>query len=210
MLEVIPGILEQSWEEIERKIVQVSPLVKTIHIDIVDGKFADNVTFLDPKPFKKYTGEFFFELHMMVEEPVEYLDDWAASGFRRFLGHIEKMKSQVDFVAQGQRLGEVGLAIDGVTDVRQLQVPLQDLDALLIMTIKAGFSGQEFMVESLAKVRTIREQSTTLPIEVDGGINPQTLRQALHCGVNRFVSTSFLFASGNMQAAFNQLEQSDV
>ena len=60
MFEVIPGILEKQWSEIERKIEIVKPFAKSIHIDIIDGKFAPNITFLDPTPFAKYTKDIFF------------------------------------------------------------------------------------------------------------------------------------------------------
>src|SRR4030043_2163899 len=95
---------------------------KNIHIDIIDGKFAPNTTFLNPGPFSKYTKDADFELHMMVEEPINYLKPWAQVGFKRFIGHIEKMSDQTDFVAQGQLLGEVGLAIDGPTSPDILEV----------------------------------------------------------------------------------------
>lgn len=205
MVEIIPGILEKEWGEIEKKLEFVKPFAKTVHIDILDGKFAPNTTFLDPKPFAKYSQDIFFELHMMVEEPLQYLKPFADVGFKRFLGHIEKMSDQEEFVAQGQLLGEVGLAIDGPTSLEQVKVPFDDLDSLLIMTIKAGFSGQSFMQENLEKVRKIREQSSTIPIEVDGGINDQTILNAKQSGANRFVSTSFLFKNENPQRQLNTL-----
>ena len=82
MFEVIPGILEKDWSEIERKIEIVKPFISTIHIDIIDGKFAPNTTFIDPLPFKKFTlplsGQaLFFELHMMVDNPIAYLKPFA-------------------------------------------------------------------------------------------------------------------------------------
>src|SRR5947209_3533755 len=112
MFEIIPGILEQEWSEIERKIELVRPFARTIHIDLLDGEFAPNKTFADPTPFAKYTKDIAFELHMMVDEPIKHLERWAEVGFRRFIGHIEKMSDQAEFVAQGQLLGEVGLAVD--------------------------------------------------------------------------------------------------
>ena len=72
MHEVLPGINDQEWDEIERKIELVKPFAKVIHIDLLDGKFAERTTFLDPKPFSKYSQDIFFELHMMVEEPEGY------------------------------------------------------------------------------------------------------------------------------------------
>ena len=117
MNEVIPGILEKEWSAIERKLELLKSFAKTVHIDIIDGKFADNTTFLDPGPFKKYEKDFLLEVHMMVDNPLQYLKPWAEAGFQRFLGHIEKMPDPVEFVAQGQLLGAVGLAIDGPTSL---------------------------------------------------------------------------------------------
>lgn len=215
-MEVIPGILEKEWSEIERKIKLVKPFAKTIHIDILDGKFAPNTTFLDPTPFRKYTGELFFELHMMVEEPTQYLKPFAQAGFKRFLGHVEKMSDQTEFVAQGQLLGEVGLAIDGPTPLSLITVPFEDLDCILIMTIKAGFSGQSFMQEHLEKVKTLRQapfnkvqgrQGKQIPIEVDGGVNDQTIKPAKQAGTTRFISTSFLFSSNNINSCYQMLTE---
>ncbi len=193
MFEIIPGILEKDFAEIEKKIELVKDFAKTIHIDIIDGKFAPNTTFLDPKPFTKYTNDFLFEVHLMVDEPINYLDSFAAAGFKRFLGQVEKMSSQEDFVAKGELLGEVGLALDVNTPLESLKADYQDLDCVLIMSVKAGFSSQEFMPEILEKVKMIREKSQ-LPVEVDGGINDTTIIRALNYGANRFVTTSFLFS----------------
>lgn len=198
MYEIIPGILEKEWAEIERKINLVKPFAKAVHIDIIDGKFAPNFTFLDPAPFAQYSKEIFFEVHLMVDEPIEYLKPFANAGFRRFLGHIEKMSDQEEFVAQGQLLGEVGLAVDGATSLDSIKVPYSDLDAIVVMTIKAGASGQIFNPEYLEKVKTLRRaQGQSLPIEIDGGINDQTILQAKNGGPNRFVANSFIFQNEN-------------
>lgn len=101
MIEIIPspGTEINDWSEMEKRIEIVKPFAKTIHIDVIDGKFADNTTFADPEPFKKYTSELFFEVHLMVENPSQYVEKWAAAGFRRFLGQVEKMPDQIAFVA---------------------------------------------------------------------------------------------------------------
>lgn len=203
MNQIIPGILEKDFTQIEGKIELVKSFVKTIHIDVIDGKFAPNTTFLDPKPFAKYSKDIFFEVHLMVEEPVNYLESFAASGFKRFLGHIEKMSSMEDFVAKGQLLGEVGLAIDVNTPFENLKVNLEDLNCVLVMSVKAGFSSQKFMPEVLEKVKKIREKSQ-VPVEIDGGINDITIAKALNYNANRFVTTSFLFA-GNPVEQYRKL-----
>lgn len=205
--EVIPGILEKEWSEIERKILLVKDFAKTIHIDIIDGKFAPNTTFMDPTPFAKYSSDIFFELHLMVEEPINFLKPFADVGFKRFLGHIEKMSDPFDFVAQGQLLGEVGLFIDGPTSVEALTVAVDDVDVIGIFTAaKAGASGQPFEPSVLKKVRAIRAKSPTIPIEVDGGTNDETTLQSCQAGATRFVATSFLYKSDNPYAQFQTLQ----
>lgn len=209
MNEVIPGILEKKWSEIERKLELVRPFTKTVHVDIIDGKFVDNTTFLDPEPFRKYADDFLLELHMMVEDPLSYLKPWAEAGFKRFIGHIEKMPDPVEFVAQGQLLGAVGLALDEPTTIDVLKdINLNDLDSILIMSIKAGMSGQEFKPELLEKVNEIRNKYKFLTIEVDGGINEETIIKAKDVGANRFVSTSYLFTSENPIETFKKLSSS--
>ena len=133
-MEIIPGILEKDWDGIAEKLSLVRPFAKTVHIDLIDGRFVDNLTHLDPEAFAPLADDFFLELHMMVEEPIEYVARWAKAGFRRFLGHIEQMSDQAAFVAEAERFGEVGLALDGPTPVSRIEVPLVDLDALLIYT----------------------------------------------------------------------------
>ena len=206
MQEIIPGILEKDWEAIEKKIEIVLPFAKTIHVDILDGTFAPNTTFLDPTPFAKYAKDVKLELHMMVDDPIKYIKPFADAGFQRFIGHIEKMPDQVAFVAEAQLYGEVGLALDKNSQVSDLKVSLDDLDSLLVMTIKAGFSGQMFEEALLEKVKQLSTQ-TTIPIEVDGGINDETILIAKAYGASRFVSTSFLFGFDNPTQQFNELKR---
>lgn len=204
MNNIIPAIFEQDFLQIEKKLKMVKPFAKTIHIDLLDGKFAQNTSFSDPKAFAKYKGDFFFELHMMVEEPESHLESWANAGFKRFIGHIEKMSDQVSFVSRAQNLGEVGLALDAHTSKTEITVPLQDLDTVLVMTVKAGFSGQQFMPNCLEKVRFFSE-SGIVPVEVDGGISLQTLPLAVQAGAERAAVTSALFWHGEVEENFTKL-----
>lgn len=204
-MEIIPGILEQSWEEIEKKLAVIKPFSRTVHIDLLDGKFAPNTTWLDPEPFARYSKDFFFELHMMVEEPIDYLDPWAEVGIQRFIGQVEKMSDQEAFVRE-VRSGkcEVGLAVDAKTRPEAITVDYGDLDFLFAMTVKAGFSHQSFLPEALEKVRYFRGK-TDLPIEVDGGINDKTIFEAKNAGATRFISTGFLFKSEDPALAYKRL-----
>jgi ribulose-phosphate 3-epimerase len=195
--EVIPGILEQEWENIEKKIEAARPFAKSIHIDLLDGVFAPNKTWIDPEPFKKFTQDFTFELHMMVDNPVHIIDSWADAGFTRFIGQVEKMPDIAGFVAHVEQFGEVGLAVDSDTSVETISPFLEDLDFAFVMTVKAGFSNQSFLPEMIEKVKQIRAQDSLLPIEVDGGISDENIVMAKEAGATRFVSTGFLFNKGD-------------
>lgn len=224
MYEIIPspGTENKTFAEIEKKIDLVKPFVKTIHIDVCDGKFANNKTFADTDAFREYAKKMaamersgwiaedkgiLFEVHLMVEEPISYIKRWADAGFTRFIGHIEKMTSQEEFVAEAQLYGDVALAIDKQTPVEAVTVPAADLDGLLVMTIQAGFSGQKFEESLLEKVKRVREYNPDLPIEVDGGINDETIEVAVEAGANRFVATSFLFSLETPEKQYKLLEQ---
>lgn len=210
MFEVIPspGTQDNEWSAIEKKFKQVKPFAKTIHVDIVDGKFAPNKTFSDPAPFAAYTNDFLFEVHLMVEEPINHLKRWADVGFRRFIGQIEKMSSQEEFVAQAEFFGEVGLGVDGPTPLEQVIVPYEDLDLMLFYTAdRAGFSGKSFEPDRLDKVKQLRKKAEYLPIEIDGGVNDKTIQVAYVAGATRFVTTGFLFSSkSDPQTQYDLLE----
>jgi len=204
-MHIIPGILEQEWDQIETKLEQIKAFTNVAHIDIIDGKFVNNKTFLDPKPFKKYSGLLFLELHMMVIDPVELVEQWAAAGFRRFLGHVEHMSSQKEFVEEAKKYGEAGLSLDGPTHIAQIKIPFEQLDSILVYTSnRVGFSGPPLMDDRLDKVRHLRKL-TNIQIEVDGGINDRTLLRAKEAGVTRFVSTSFIWQSQNPSEQYKKL-----
>lgn len=202
---IIPGILEKDWESIEKKIETAKLFADTIHIDLIDGVFAPNKTWMDPKPFEKYKNKVKFELHMMVNDPLSFLNPFAEVGFDRFIGHIERMKDLPKFIARGQLLGEVGIGIDSTTSIDALKISLEDLDFICVMTVKAGFSNQSFMPEMLGKVKQIKAKDQFIPIEIDGGVSDANIIKAKELGVNRFVSTGFLFGKGNPQENYNTL-----
>src|SRR5581483_7937431 len=111
--------------------------------------------------------------HFMVENPIESIEQWAAAGFKRFIGQIEHMENQQAFVEKAKQYGEAGVAIDGPTSIEDLDLETSP-DCILVMTIRAGFSGQEFQEQQLEKIRFVRK-NFDCPIEVDGGINSETL-----------------------------------
>jgi len=205
-MEIIPGILEKEWESIEEKLNIVKTFAPSVHIDIIDGKFVNNLTFLDPEPFKKYSQELFLELHMMVEDPARLVEPFAKAGFKRFLGHIEHMPSQKEFVEEAARYGEVGLALDGPTHISAVKVPFDQLNSILVYTShQVGFAGPPLMQERLDKIKHLRKL-TELPIEADGGVNDKSIVSAKEAGATRFVSTSYITGSENPSERFKSLQ----
>lgn len=201
-----PGTFIKNEQEWVDKIEIVRPFAKTIHVDIVDGIFAPNTTIAEPEWFEQFSKDFILEVHLMTDEPVNHLKKWADSGFRRFIGQIEKMSDQTEFVAQAQLLGEAVLALDKQSAVEDIRVPIDDLDGLLVMSIQAGLSGQKFEEHLMEKVKQLRKK-TTLPIEVDGGMNDQTIAIAADAGVTRFVVTSFLYNFDHPEKQFDLLKK---
>lgn len=205
-IEVIPGILEKEWGEIEKKINLVLPFAESIHVDVLDGKFAPNITWLDPAPFAKYTKEVHFEAHLMVENPAAYIESFAQAGFQRFIGHIEKMTDVPGFIAKAQEWGEVGLAVDSPTHGELLYPYLEDIDVAFVMTVKAGFSRQTFNPEMLEKVGELRKKDALLSIEIDGGVSDANISVSRDAGATRFVSTGFIF-DGNPEEQYMKLKE---
>ncbi|OGH05156.1 MAG: hypothetical protein A2W22_05800 [Candidatus Levybacteria bacterium RBG_16_35_11] len=207
MQKVIPAILEKDWPKIEERLNLLKGISKIVHIDFINDS---PLTFPDPVPFSKYRNDFIFEAHFIGNDPIQYLDPFYNAGFKRFIGQIEKMPDQAEFVAKGELLGMVGLSIDGPTELKGLKVELSNLDLLLIMTVKAGASGQLFEDSYLQKVKEIRKMllenpgASSLIIEIDGGINEETIIKAKESGADLFVSNSYIF-NGNPKENLEKL-----
>lgn len=207
-LEVIPspGTEDKDWNAIEKKLELLKGIARTVHIDILDGKFANNTTLLDPAPYKKFEKDFVLEVHLMVEDPMQYVKPFADAGFQRFIGHVEKMPDVSAFIAEAQLYGEVGLGFDVGTGLEKLDhINMDDIDCVTVMTVKAGFSGQQFMENQLEKIKKLHEKSM-VPIEIDGGIKDTNILFAKHAGAVRFVATSAIWAAEDPVLAFKKLQ----
>lgn len=205
-LEIIPGPGTLTrWEDLAQRIEVVLPFAESIHVDIVDGKFAPNTTWMDPAPYAKYTKQAIFEVHLMVENPIAYVKRFADVGFQRFIGHVEKIEDMAAFIAQCQLYGEVGLAYDGPTPFEKLPVGINDIDVVNFYTADhAGQSNATMDPKKLEKVQLLRSQDPFIPIEIDGGVNDTNIVMAKRAGVTRFVTTGFLY-NGNPEEQYKKL-----
>ncbi len=193
MIEVIPGILEKNFDTIREKIELIKDYVQWVQIDILDNTLIKNDTYNNFAAFRVFANQIKLEAHLMVKHPAKYIQPLKTNGFDRLIAHVEA-ESIRDFIGQGRlEAVEIGVALDGPSKLELVEPYLGEVDCVLLMMYKAGFSGQTFDSSNLAKVRKIHEEYQDLPIEVDGGIDKNTAPLVIENGATRLVSTSYLF-----------------
>jgi ribulose-phosphate 3-epimerase len=212
MLEVIPGILEQSIDELNKKVDLVARVQEHtwIQIDIADGTLVPAVSVFDMAAITKIIADhptISFEAHLMVASPEKYLKPLVDAGCKRIIAHVESIDPRLFIEDAKYESVEIGLAIDGSTELEQIEPFMEDLDCVLIMTIEAGASGQTLLPETVEKIKTLRDLYPDMPIEVDGGINDQTAKIVADAGATRVVITSYAFNDPRlMQSHIKRLE----
>lgn len=188
MIQIIPAVLTNDSDKLKEmfarleNVCSTSPgLIDRVQIDIIDGVYADNKT-VEPDVLVDIDTNFKLDFHLMVKEPVNWVEKCVNAGANRIIGQIEMMSDQVEFVGKVQEVGAlIGLAIDLDTPTSKLDpVILNNLDVVLVMSVRAGFGGQEFdpsIFEKLDKLDEIRvRDDTPFRICVDGGIAPGNIR----------------------------------
>ena len=183
-----------------------------IHIDVMDGAYVPNITFGMPviSTIRKITKKV-FDVHLMVEEPGRFVDEFVKCGADIITIHAESCKHLNWVVNQIKAAGiKVGVALNPATPLEVLDYVLEDVDMVLIMTVNPGFGGQKFIANSLEKIRRLRkmieERNLQVDIQVDGGINDETLVQVLEAGANIIVAGSAVF-NGNITENVRRLQK---
>lgn len=175
MIKIIPAILTSSPQELKDMIMVCEEVVDRVQIDIIDGIFANNKT-IDPQAVSYIETNLMLDMHLMVKEPVNWLERCVRAHADRVIGHIEMMTSQKDFILKSQELGmKAGFAININTPVSSLDASLlSDVDVILVMSVPAGHGGQSFQVGALDKIKELAElrQDAHLSFLIcdDGGI----------------------------------------
>lgn len=172
---------------------------KYVHIDVMDGVFVPNISFGMPiiSAVRKAT-DLVLDVHAMIVDPDKYIDDFFKCGADILTFHIEALPKDriLKAIDKIHRLGKkVGLSIKPATPASEV-IPYVDLvEMVLVMTVEPGFGGQSFMYETMDKVKEIREYSSEIDIQVDGGINNDTIKIAKEAGANIFVLGTGFFKS---------------
>lgn len=150
------------------------------------------------------------ELHLMVKDPLRYVERFADVGFKRFYAHVEGDYVD-DYIALCYKLGvEVGLAIDGPTPLEKIEPYIDNVDCLLVMAIEAGESGRPYREETTDRIKRLRELDFEIPLAVDGAMDDINAKKVILAGANRINSNSYIFKSENIEdilEAINNLKK---
>ncbi len=205
MLELAPSILSADFCRLGQQVREALEWgAKRIHVDVMDGHFVPNIT-IGPaitaaiKPLAVEHGAI-LEVHLMIEQPERYLADFAKAGGDLILVHVETCPHLHRTVQTIHELGKkAGVVLNPATPLVTLEEILPDIEQVLLMTVNPGFGGQSFIASSLEKIRrlsaTLAERGLTerVQIEVDGGINAETIRGVREAGATVSVAGSAVF-----------------
>ena len=174
-----------------------------IHIDVMDGSFVPSISFGMPviQSIRKTTRQI-FDVHLMIEEPGRYIEDFAAAGADIITVHAEACRHLDRTVHAVLETGcKAGVVLNPSTSLHVLDYILSDIDMVLLMSVNPGFGGQVYIPKITEKIRTLRrmvdEKNLPVDIEVDGGIKTDNLKTVLEAGANVIVAGSAVF-SGNI------------
>ncbi|XP_031829075.1 ribulose-phosphate 3-epimerase [Nomia melanderi] len=171
-----------------------------LHLDVMDGHFVPNLTFGHPlvKCLRSKIKDAFFETHMMVSNPEQWIEPMADAGVDQYTFHVEPVKNVSLLCRKVREAGmKVGVALKPGTPV-DVVVDYVDLaDMVLVMTVEPGFGGQKFMESMMEKVTWLRKKYPTLDIEVDGGVGPATIDACAKAGANMIVSGTAVIGSSD-------------
>lgn len=205
-IKVIPGILESNFDGLSNKLLRVSDFSDKVFVDVIDGRFTENET-IGMDELMDSSTELGIWIHLMTEEPINYLNQCREVGAELVVGQVELMEDQVKFIKEGKHLGvKTGLALDLATPVDFLEEEALGItDTVLLMAVEAGFSGQEFDEGVLKKIRELREGGFEGDIFVDGGVNEKTIGECVKAGANGFSVTSGIWQADNQIKAYANL-----
>jgi len=200
LIKIAPSILSADFTRLGEQVLEVEAAgVDRVQIDVMDGRFVPNITFgtravASLRPLTRLT----LETHLMVTPPEDFIESFAEAGADTIIIHQEATPHLHRAIQHIHALGKkAGVAINPSTPACLLSEVIANLDLVLVMTVNPGFGGQEFIMETLPKIRQVRREiegkGLDCELEVDGGIHLQTVKLAVEAGANVLVAGSSVF-----------------
>ncbi|MBR2578812.1 MAG: ribulose-phosphate 3-epimerase [Clostridia bacterium] len=213
MIKISPSLLACDFSNIGEEIKKVeSAGADMLHLDVMDGRFVPNITFGAPviKSIRK-CSTLPFDVHLMISEPLKYISDFANAGADIITFHAESDSDIMATISKIKKFGKkVGISIKPKTDTKILFPYLKYIDVVLVMTVEPGFGGQTFMEEQLQKTLILKNEAQknnlSFEIELDGGINTETIEKIKDYPVDICVSGTCIFSSKDMKSTINKLK----
>nr|WP_330365707.1 ribulose-phosphate 3-epimerase [Butyrivibrio sp. XBB1001] len=195
-----PSILSADFSILGQQIREADEAgAEYIHIDVMDGIFVPSISYGMPviKSIRKTTDKV-FDVHIMITDPIRYIEDFVKSGADIITFHLEATDDAMAVINKIHDCGiKAGISIKPGTPVEELVPYLDKVDMILVMTVEPGFGGQSFIPESIGRVKKVREmldeRGLLTDIEVDGGIYPENVENVMDAGANVIVSGSGVF-----------------
>ena len=212
MIEVLPSILSADFARLGEQIASLEAAgCRMIHLDVMDGHFVPNISFGPAvTAATRRATKAFLDVHLMITEPIRYAPAFVKAGADAITFHVEVVQDPAAAAREIRKLGvkHVGITLNPATAVERLFPALDEVDHVLIMSVVPGFSGQKFMREVLPKAQVIKKRlRPNQRLEIDGGINAQTIAQAAAAGIDWFVVASAIFDQKDRPAAIAELRR---
>ena len=204
-IKIAPSILSADFGRLNEEIATVDSDCDYIHVDVMDGHFVPNLTFGAPV-VKDIKSKKPLDVHLMIDNPIEYIDDFAKAGADILTFHYEAVDNPVSLLNMIKDRGiKAGISIKPGTDIKIVEEIVPQLDWFLVMSVEPGFGGQSFMPSALDKIKWLRDKAPNLDIAVDGGINAETGKLCIETGANILVAGSYIFKAEDRIEAIKSL-----